>query len=161
MKKKFKGADVFAISAPMMEGVEALQNFLIEKIPAGQREIQIQEEALRALEDEQPEVKVYDLKAHRNARTISIRRKDLDTFEVFGERIEEIARMTNMQNKESVARMIDVLDREKVLTKVMAMLNVDQQSLKDSYFEGSADVATDPKIIIAERVFRLGDLQFR
>jgi GTP-binding protein len=161
LKKKFKGADVFAISAPMMEGVEALQNFLIEKIPAGQREMQIQEEALKALEEEQPEVKVYDLKSHRNARTISIRRKDMDTFEVFGERIEEIARMTNMQNKESIARMIDVLDREKVLTKVMAMLNVDEKALKDSYFEGSEDIASDPKIVIADRVFRLGDLQFR
>lgn len=161
LKKKFKGADVFAISAPMMEGVEALQNFLIKKIPAGQREMQIQEEALRALKDEQPEAKIYDLKAHRNTRTISIRRKDIDTFEVFGERIEEIARMTNMQNKESIARMIDVLDREKVLSKIMSMLNVDQDRLKDSYFEGSADIASDPKVIIAERVFHLGDLQFR
>lgn len=160
LKKKFKNSDVFAMSAPMMEGVEAFQNFLIEKIPAGQREIQIQEELVQATE-ETTEVKVYDLKSHRNARTISVRRLDHQTFEVFGERIEEIARMTNMQNKESIARMIDILDREHVLTKVMTMLNVDQQALKESYFEGTEDIATDPKIIISGRVFRLGDLQFR
>lgn len=161
LKKKLKATDVFAISAPMMEGVEALQNFLIEKIPAGQREIQIQEEALLAEQEEAPEVKVYDLKAHKNARTISIRRKDHDTFEVSGERIEELARMTNMQNKEAIARMHDILDREHVLSKVMAMLNVDHDALRESYFEGTEDVAHDPKIIIAGRVFRLGDLQFR
>lgn len=160
LKKKFKNSDVFAMSAPMMEGVEAFQNFLIEKIPAGQREIQIQEELIEATE-EATEVKVYDLKSHRNARTISIRRQDHETFEVFGERIEEIARMTNMQNKESIARMIDILDREHVLTKVMTMLNLDKQALKESYFEGTEDIATDPKIIISGRVFRLGDLQFR
>lgn len=69
--------------------------------------------------------------------------------------------MTNMQNKESIARMIDILDREHVLTKIMTMLNVDKEALRATYFEGNEDGITDPKIIISGRIFHIGDIQFR
>ena len=159
LKKKFKKMDVFAISAPMMDGVEALQDFLIEKIPAGQREREEKDKSEEAENVDQ--VKVYDLKAYHNPRVIRIQRLDRDTFEVSGDRIEELARMTNMQNKEAIARMHDILEREHVISKVMASLNVDTEALRESYFEGSEDIETDPKIVIADRVFRLGDINFR
>lgn len=157
LKKRFKGLDVFAISAPMMDGVEVLQDYLIEKIPAGQRERHESD----ILEEDESEVKVYDLTSYRNPRTIRVRRVDRDTFEVSGDRIEEIARMTNMQNREAIARMHDILEREHVVSKIRAMLEVDTKALKDSYFEGSEDIDYNPKIVISDRVFHLGDIHFR
>ncbi len=156
LKKKFKGKQVYALSSGTMLGVPEFQDFLIETIPAGQRELAQAE----ALEEKVPEVKVYDLKAYRNPKVIHIRRTDEDTFEVSGERIEELARMTNMNNREAIARMYDILDRERVLTKVKSMLRIDAEKARESYFEGSEDNELDPKIIIADRVFRLGDVEF-
>lgn len=51
--------------------------------------------------------------------------------------------------------MHDILEREKILTKVRTMLEIDKDAIRDSYFEGSEDTKSDPKIIIADRVFRL------
>lgn len=157
LKKRFKGHEVFAISAPMMDGVEVLQDTLIEKIPAGQRELQEPEIS----DEDESGVKVYDLTSYRNPRTIRVRRVDRNTFEVSGDRIEEIARMTNMQNREAIARMHDILEREHVVSKIRAMLEVDAEALRESYFEGAEDIDYNPKIVISGRVFNLGDIHFR
>ncbi len=159
LKKYFKGKSVFALSSGTRLGVTEFQDFLIEAIPAGQRELALAAQAEEE-QDESSSVRVYDLKAYRNPRAIHIKRRDRDTFDVSGERIEELARMTNMQNREGVARMYDILERERVISKVRSMLQIDAEKAKESYFEGSEDSDLDPKIIIAERVFRLKDVEF-
>ena len=103
LTKHFKGHEVFALSAGTGDGVEALKNHLIKIIPAGQRELALAEAAADALSEETPEMnRHYDLKAIFNPRTIQIKRVDLETFVVSGGRIEELARMTNMNNREAV-----------------------------------------------------------
>jgi len=74
-------------------------------------------------------------------------------FVVTGERIEQIVRMTNMQSFEAVARVYDILEKMKVLSKVRTML---LSSPQDYFFEGSEDAGDDlGRIVIAGRVFPL------
>lgn len=159
IKKHFKKKEVIALSAWAFMGVEEFKDLLIVKIPVGQREY-IEIEASEDLEETEKVEKVYDLKAYRSPRIIRVTRIDQESFEVSGTRIEELARMTNMQNKEWVARMYNILERERVLTKIRAMLEIDSVRLKESYFVGNEDEPINPKIHIAWRVFNLGDVQF-
>ncbi len=161
LSKHFKGRDIFALSAGTGDGVEALKNHLIAVIPAGQRELALEEARISALSEEIPQMsRHYDLKAVFNPRTIQIKRTDHETFVVSGTRIEELARMTNMANREAVARMHDILTREKVITKVQSMLAKDGITRENNYFEGSPDIDFEPRIVVAERVFKLSDISF-
>jgi GTPase len=159
VKKHFKKHEVIILSAGAFIGIEEFKDLLITKIPVGQREyIEMEKEVGEEVSTETE--KVYDLRAYRNPRVIRVTRIDQENFEVSGERIEELARMTNMQNKEGIARMYNILERERVLTKIRSMLQLDDARMKESYFVGSEDEPLDPKIHIAGRVFKLGDVQF-
>ena len=158
LKKYFKKKQVIALSAGTFMGVEAFKNTLIEQIPAGQREMAIAASEYAAREAEG--LKVYDLKAFKNPRSISIRRIDAETFVVHGERIEELARMTNMANREAVARMHDILTRERIILKVKNMIAKDGETREENYFEGTPDIDFNPKIVVADRVFKLSDIAF-
>ncbi len=153
LTKKFPKKKVLAMSAGAFIGVDAFKDLLIELVPEASK--------FNKNEDAVPEaeVRIYDLKARRDERAIKINRIDENTFEVSGDRIEEIARMTNMQNKEAVARMYDVLERERVLNKVDAMLNKDARD-SSTYFVGSEDGPKSPRITVAGRVFPLENIMF-
>lgn len=153
LTKKFPKKKVLAMSAGAFIGVEEFKDLLIELVPEKSK-FDKEEDAMP-----EAEVRIYDLKARRDERAIKVTRIDESTFEVSGERIEEIARMTNMQNKEAVARMYDVLERERVLNKVDAMLNQDTRD-SSTYFVGSADGPKSPRITVAGRVFPLENIMF-
>lgn len=153
LTKQFPKKKVLAMSAGAFIGVEEFKDLLIELVPEKSK-FNKEEDAMS-----ESEVRIYDLKARRDERAIKITRIDETTFEVSGDRIEEIARMTNMQNKEAVARMYDVLERERVLNKVDAMLNQDARD-SSTYFVGSADGPKSPRITVAGRVFPLENIMF-
>ena len=68
--------------------------------------------------------------------------------------------MTNMANREAVARMHDILTRERVILKVKNMIAKDGETREENYFEGTPDIDFNPKIVVADRVFKLSDIAF-
>jgi hypothetical protein len=60
---------------------------------------------------EQEEMKVYDLKQEKDPKRFTLRYKGDLCFECRGERIEQIVRMTDFENKEAILRVYDVLDK--------------------------------------------------
>jgi GTPase len=158
LKKYFGKKQVITLSAGTFTGIEAFKNILIEQIPAGQRELALA--ASEYAEREAEGLKIYDLKEFKNPRSISIRRIDAETFVVRGERIEELARMTNMANREAVARMHDILTRERIILKVKNMIAKDGETREENYFEGTPDIDFNPKIVVADRIFKLSDIAF-
>lgn len=151
LKKLFGKRETMAISAGAFIGIDTFKDLLLQKVPE-KREMEEEEES------PEPEIRIYDLKNQTKPRSYKIFRIDEETFEVKGERIEELARMTNMQNREAVARMYDILEKERVLTKIESMLSNDD--INEAYFEGSDASIPNPKVVIAERVFPLSNIHF-
>lgn len=80
--------------------------------------------------------RIYDLKDRKSAAEYTITRKSDTEFEVTGERIEQIVRMTNMNNFEAVMRVYDVLDKLRVTQKIENKLVLEYgKEITESYFE--------------------------
>jgi len=146
LAKKFKGKKYFVISAAGYQGIDELKDFLIEEVSL--KSHMIDNQVLPDNEKEK-EIKLYDFKDIGKSDAFKIIRQSETEFVIEGERIEQIVRMTNMQNFEAVARVYDIMAKLHILTKVHAML---QKSINNYFFEGSEDVNLG-KIIIAGRVF--------
>lgn len=146
LAKKFKGKKYFVISAAGYQGIDELKDFLIEEVSARSS---ILDNRISGDEEEKKEMKMYDFKDIGKSDAFRIIRQGETEFIIEGERIEQIVRMTNMQNFEAVARVYDIMAKLHILTKVHAML---QKSIGNYFFEGSPDMNLG-KIIIAGRVF--------
>jgi Obg family GTPase CgtA-like protein len=106
--------------------------------------------------------KTYDLtgQKHSDDRP-KIVRKDSETFEVSGERLQQIVRMTEMSNPEAVARVYDVLDKLGIIRKVLSAIERDDGiRIRDSYFEGFDDESFNPVIVIEGRKFPVEKIIF-
>ena len=102
----------------------------------------------------------------RDPKKCTITRIDDSTFEVKGQRIEEIVRMTNIQYTDGVNRVYDVMEKLGVIRKVKAMVLEDftKTGLETGYhgkgfFEGEEDMKS-PSVMIAGKKFSLENIIF-
>jgi GTP-binding protein len=91
-KSKVRGKKIFIVSSAARMGLEELQNALINLDPT-----EISEELP---DEDQEEFHTYDLKESNDANYIKLEKIDGVHFRVSGPRIEQIVRMTSMQNIE-------------------------------------------------------------
>lgn len=155
VKTKLKSKNpIFIISAPSMKGIPELRDYLIEKF-AQEKEIILDESV-----DEK--VKIYDLKEEKDINSYKIIDLWNMNFEVKWERIEQIARMTNMANFEAVMRVYDIMNKQWIMKKIQSILNKKyKEELSLGYFEWVEwDIDIKPNVMIAGRSFPLDKILF-
>ncbi len=162
-KTELPGKKVFAMSAGAMIGVDEVKDLLIERALGRRKFLETADEEEAAADAMAAEKrKTYDLtgQKHSDDRP-KIVRKDSETFEVSGERLQQIVRMTEMSNPEAVARVYDVLDKLGIIRKVLSSIERDDGiKVRDSYFEGFDDESFNPVIVIEGRKFPVEKIVF-
>jgi hypothetical protein len=150
LKLKWK---VFIISAPIFKWVEELKDFLINKYAI--------ETPVEEAPSDAAKMKIYDLKESHDVNDYRIIDLWDMKFELVWERIEQIARMTNMQNFEATMRVYDVMKKISVIKKIEHILNTkykEQTELR--YFEWDDQEDIIPKVYISWRCFPLDRVLF-
>lgn len=141
------------ISAGAYIRTDELRDLLIEKVPERNSEEQ-------ALPQENAEItKIYDLKKQHDPKKCTITQLENWDFRVTGERIEEIARMTDTRYPDWVGRVYDVMEKFWVLRKVKQILRDDLINSTAWFYEGEDDINI-PSIWIGEKKFSLEWLIF-
>ncbi len=144
---------ILTISAGAFIGIEELKDYLINHY-AIDRNPEEESDMIDA-------TRIYDLKDRKSAAEYTITRKSDTEFEVTGERIEQIVRMTNMNNFEAVMRVYDVLDKLRVTQKIENKLVLEYgKEITESYFEWNNNEIPMPVIWIAGRKFELDKTWF-
>ena len=159
-KKELPKKRVMAISAGAMINIEELKDYLIQNTE-GKRKI-LQETELDIFPVEAENRKTYDFKDRRDHDDRPrITRTSPEVFEVTGERIQQIVRMTDMSNVEAVSRVYDVLEKLGIIRKVLSAIEHDDGiKIRDSYFEGFEDEAFNPAVVIEGRKFPIEKIIF-
>lgn len=105
-------------------------------------------------------MKVYDLKHHQpNAKRCHIKKREDDDYEVTGERIEEIARMTDTRYVDGVNRIYDVMEKLGVMRKLKLLIADEMTREGSGFFEGEEDFDM-PAVWISGKKFSLEGLIF-
>ena len=112
------------ISAGAFIRIDELKDMLISRIP----ERNFEEET----ETQQETTTVYDLKRKTDPKKCYIERLENGDFRVRGERLEEIARMTDTRYPDGVGRVYDVMERFGVMRKIKQVLMDELLSGRDS-----------------------------
>lgn len=153
-KKKIKRKKVFVLSAATGEGLKELKDYLIDNV---------KKVSLKTKKSEVKKYTVFDLKEQGNDKDYRIRYIGNLTFELSGKRLEQIVRMTNFDNMESVERVYDVLDKvwaikkiRKDLTRIFEKENIDTSF----FFEWSKKEKVTPKVIISWKEIALDRLVY-
>ena len=104
---------------------------------------------------------MYDLKRVHDPKRFTISRIDETTFEVKGQRIEEIVRMTDPRYSDGVNRVYDVMEKLGIMRKIKSTLVSEMAAGATSgFFEGEED-RKSPSVMISGRKFSLENLLFR
>lgn len=142
------------ISAGAFIRTDELKDLLIEKVP------ERTEADFEISENTDSETKIYDLKRKVDPKKCYINREESGDFRVTGERIEEIARMTDTRYPDGVGRVYDVMERFGVMRKIKQIL-IDEMTTSENqgFFEGEDDFKT-PSVWIGEKKFSLDGLIF-
>ncbi|MDQ7023299.1 MAG: DUF1967 domain-containing protein [Candidatus Gracilibacteria bacterium] len=151
--QKHSDKKIFMISSATGEGIEELKDFLIDNYS---KEEKPEEEKLK-------EIKMYDLKEHKDPRKVSIKYEGDLLFTASGERLEQIVRMTDFDNMEAVMRVYNVLDKMMVIRDIEIKLKevMEEEDIDNSFFfEGSEDKAINPRVRIAGRIIDLNKLKY-
>lgn len=144
-KQRFN-KQTFVISAATWEWITELTDYLIDNYS--------KENILEDKENkwEVKELKIYDLKSNINPKAVFVEYIWDLTFKASGERLEQIIRMTDFENKEAVLRVYDVLDKLWVLKSIEPELKkILEETWKDNsfFFEWNEDDAINPKVLIS------------
>lgn len=153
-KKKVLRKKVFIVSSATGEGIKELKDYLIDNV---------KKVSLKTKKSSTKEYKLYDLKEQGNDKDYRIRYIWNLTFELTWKRLEQIVRMTNFENQESVERVYDVLDKvgaikriRKDLTRIFEKEGIDN----DFFFEGSKKEKVVPKVVISGHEINLDRLLY-
>lgn len=141
------------ISAGAYIRIDELKDLIIREVP---------EKEVIVNEDETVEYKrttIYDLKKKVDPKRVTIKRREDGDFEVTGERLEEIARMTDTRYIDGVNRVYDVMEKLWVIRKVKSMVTEEMLSGKSGFFEWEEDIPS-PSIWIGEKKFSLENIIF-
>lgn len=147
---------IFVISSASQKWIDELKDFLASSFWWEKKK----KESAPLIKES---VKIYDLKDMKDASSYKI--KDLWDmhFEVTWDRIEQIVRMTNMNNYEAIMRVYDVMKKVWILKKVSHTLNTKYKADLDSWFfewENETAAVIEPKIYISWRCFPLDKFLF-
>lgn len=141
------------ISAGAYIRIDELKDILIKKIPE-------KSEVEEVVETSSKETKVYDLKRQSDPKRCHIERLDDGDFRVTGQRIEEIARMTDTRYVDGVGRIYDVMEKLGVMRKIKLILAEELASGgNQGFFEWEEDMRV-PSVWIGEKKFSLEWLIF-
>lgn len=141
------------ISAWAYIRIDELKDLIIKEVP---EKVRVEEGA------DAPKLTrttIYDLKRKIDPRRVNISRREDGDFTVTGERIEEIARMTDTRYVDGVNRVYDVMEKLNVIRKVKSMVTEEMASGKSGFFEGEDDIPS-PSIWIGEKKFSLENIIF-
>lgn len=139
------------ISAGAFIRTDELKDLLITKIP----EKNLEEEII-----ETETLKVYDLKRKTDPKRCHIERLEDGDFRVTGERIEEIARMTDTRYPDGVGRVYDVMEKFGVMRKIKQILIDEMMNSSSQWFFEWEDDFDTPSVWIGEKKFSLDGLIF-
>lgn len=141
------------ISAGAYIRIDELKDLIIREVP--------EQEVLVSNEDETHyhRTTIYDLKKKVDPKRVTIKRREDGDFEVTGERLEEIARMTDTRYIDGVNRVYDVMEKLWVIRKVKSMVTEEMLSGKSGFFEWEEDIPS-PSIWIGEKKFSLENIIF-
>lgn len=143
---------MMTISAGAYIRTDELKDFLLEKIP--EREVVPIDKNISA------KTAVYDLKKQKNPKNFTMTRLENGDFRVTGDRIEEIARMTDTRYPDGVGRVYDVMEKFGILRKAKHILREEIFDAENTgFFEGEEDFDI-PSIWIGEKKFSLEGLIF-
>jgi len=158
-KKKF-GKEAFIISAATWEGIPELIDYLIDNYS---KDVEL----APTKTDEIKEIKIYDLKTNINPKAVSVEYLWDLKFKATWERLEQIIRMTDFDNKEAVLRVYDVLDKLWVMRIIEPQLKtILEETWKDNSFFFEAEEWEDeqepvnPKVSVAWRDIALDKLRY-
>jgi len=158
------------ISAGAYIRVEELKDLLIERIPsiksveakniAEDAEGNLMPDAKNISEDVASGTVVYDLKTRRtDGKKCYIKKREDGDYEVTGERIEEIARMTDTRYVDWVNRIYDVMEKLGVMRKLKLLISEELTRDNSGFFEGEDDFVV-PAVWIGGKKFSLEGLVF-
>ncbi len=168
MKKAFEKATkkkvALTISAGAYIRTDELKDLLITIIPEDKTEVEeIQEwEDGMLLEWENTQdstMKVYDLKRQKDPKRCHIVKRADGDYDVTGERMEEIARMTDLRYVDGVNRVYNVMEKLGVIRKVKAMVTSEIMEGQTGFFEGEDDILS-PSVWISGKKFSLENIIF-
>lgn len=157
MVKNFEKATKKQVAMTLSAGayihIDELKDLLIEKIPENTQSEETPQEW-------EVQIRSYDLKKSSDPKRCHIERLDDGDFRVTGQRIEEIARMTDTRYTDGVGRVYDVMDKLGVMRRVKLMLTEElTQWGNHGFFEGEDDYDM-PSIWIGDKKFSLEGLIF-
>lgn len=161
MKKQFekrtKKKVALTLSAWAYIRVDELKDLLLKTIPETGKD----EWEKMSVKSSEKNIRIYDLREEsKEAKRYTLTRIDTHNFEVHGERIEEIVRMTNMGYIDGVNRVYDVMEKMGIIRKIKKMLVSDLESGSvTGFFEGEADIDS-PNVWIAGKKFSLENILF-
>jgi len=174
MKKDFEQATgkkvALTISAGAYIRVEELKNLLIERIPSiklleqknteEDAEGNLMPDVKNISEDITSGTTIYDLKTrHTDGKKCYIKKREDWDYGVTGERIEEIARMTDTRYVDGVNRIYDVMEKLGVMRKLKLLISEELTRDNSGFFEGEDDFKV-PSVWISEKKFSLEWLVF-
>ena len=150
-KKKVRGKKVFLVSSAAGTGMEELRAEIIAH----------KHEASPEAPEPKPAAAVYDLTETGDPERWEVRRVRKLEYEVTGRRIQQIVRMTMMDNREGVFRVWDVLYKIGALREIARLADKDAANLAvgDARYNVFARLQ-DAKVTIEGRVFAFGDVAF-
>lgn len=104
-------------------------------------------------------MKIYDLKRQKDPKRCHVIKREDGDYDVTGERIEEIARMTDLRYIDGVNRVYNVMEKLGVIRKVKAMVTSEIMEGQSGFFEGEEDIPS-PSVWISGKKFSLENIIF-
>lgn len=154
LNKNIDQKKVFVISSVTWEWIDKLIDYLIDNYTTI---------IINKKNYEEKELKIYDLKTKINTKTVKVEYIWDFTFKAYWERLEQIVRMTDFNNKEAVLRVYDVLDKLWVIKLIEPKIKkILEESWKDNsfFFETNQDESINPKVIISWKEIFLDKLKY-
>ncbi len=166
MKKHFeketKKKVALTISAWAYIRTDELRDLLVSIIPEDKtiiEEIQEDEDGILLESKSEGTTKIYDLKRVRDPKKCRIVKRLDGDYDVTGERIEEIARMTDMRYADGINRIYDVMEKLNVIRKIKAMVSSEITEGQTGFFEWEDDIPS-PSVWIGDKKFSLENIIF-
>ncbi len=156
-EKKTGKKVALTLSAGAYIRVDELKDLLIKKIPEAERFINPETGELENTGT--PEPRVYDLKRKADPKRYTLKRREDGDFDVSGDRIDEIVRMTDTRYIDGVNRVYDIMERLGIMRKIKLIVKDEMLSGKWGFFEGEDEISM-PSVYISGKKFSLENVIF-
>ncbi|MDD2516355.1 MAG: GTPase ObgE [Candidatus Gracilibacteria bacterium] len=155
LNKKIKKKKIITLSSQGYVGIEQLKDFLIENFS---------QEEVDEKKEEKGKIRIYNLKDDIDPNYFKIIDKGNMIFEVKGERIEQIVRMTDVRYTDAIMRVFDVMEKMGIIKKINNIIEKKYKNdLRAHFFEVEGEIDENqitPKVIIAGKEFSLDKVLF-